>query len=88
MPLLAGFFDDKFGPGPYLPASKVFWNEFYLDISGIPEFAHSPDAQQAFNSPDFQSQLAALRKSSNVSYDTELRLKRQILERISVQFWD
>jgi 4-alpha-glucanotransferase len=87
LPLLAGFFDNKFGPGPYLPASKVFWNEFYLDISDIPEFSRSSEAQRVFNSGDFQSELALLRKSSNVLYDTELRLKRQILEILSSQFW-
>jgi 4-alpha-glucanotransferase len=87
LPLLACFFDNRFGPGPYLPASKVFWNEFYLDISGIPEFGINPEAQQLFNSNDFQSELAGLRKSSNVLYDTELKLKRQILEKVSLQFW-
>jgi 4-alpha-glucanotransferase len=28
LPLLAGFFDKDYGPGPYLPASRFFWNEF------------------------------------------------------------
>ena len=37
LPLLAAFLDEPFEPGPYSPASRLFWNEFYLDIFRIPE---------------------------------------------------
>ncbi len=87
LPLLAGFFDTKFGPGPYLPASKQFWNEFYLDIQSIPEFGRYSEAGQLFNSVDCQNQLSVWRKSENVLYEPELKLKRHILEELSQQFW-
>lgn len=33
LPLSAAFFDDHFyEPSPYSPASRLFWNEFYLDV--------------------------------------------------------
>jgi 4-alpha-glucanotransferase len=80
LPLLAGFYDSQFGPGPYLPASKLFWNEFYLDLQAVPEFAHDQTAQALFHSPDFQSELSACRQSESVLYDRELKLKRRLLE--------
>ncbi len=32
LPLLAAFLDTPFEPGPYSPASRLFWNEFYIDL--------------------------------------------------------
>ena len=32
LPLLASFMDKPFEPSPYLPASRLFWNEFYTDV--------------------------------------------------------
>ena len=35
LPLLAAFLDEPFEPIPYSPASRLFWNEFYLDVDRI-----------------------------------------------------
>src|SRR5262249_47720405 len=32
LPLLAAFLDEPFEPSPYAPASRLFWNEFYVDL--------------------------------------------------------
>src|SRR5262249_11199329 len=58
LPLLASFLDEPFEPGPYSPASRLFWNEFYLDIERIPEFSRSRAAQTLLNSADFRQELA------------------------------
>ena len=65
LPLLAGFFDKQYGPGPYLPASKLFWNEFYVNLE-------EPDSS-------LLDSLEALRNSARVDYDQELKVKRQAL---------
>ena len=39
LPLLAAFLDEPFEPSPYSPASRMFWNEFYIDPQRAPEFA-------------------------------------------------
>src|SRR5262249_51575828 len=39
LPLLAPFLDDPFHPTPFSPATRLFWNEFYIDLERIPEFA-------------------------------------------------
>ncbi|MFQ5530174.1 MAG: 4-alpha-glucanotransferase [Gemmatimonadota bacterium] len=33
-PLLAAFDDTPFDPSPYAPASRLFWNDFYVDLDG------------------------------------------------------
>jgi 4-alpha-glucanotransferase len=32
LPILAAFLDQPFEPSPYAPASRLFWNEFYVDV--------------------------------------------------------
>ncbi len=87
LPLLAGFFDKDYGPGPYLPASRFFWNEFYLDIAQIPELVDCPPALALLRSEDFQKSLIGLRSSSYVNYEQQLGLKRQVLEELTDYFF-
>ncbi len=38
LPLLPVFLsDDPFDPSPYAPVSRLFWNEFYSDVTALPE---------------------------------------------------
>lgn len=36
LPLLAAFLDEPFEPSPYTPASRLFWNELYIDEEELP----------------------------------------------------
>jgi 4-alpha-glucanotransferase len=87
LPLLAGFFDENYGPGPYLPASRFFWNELYLDIQQIPELAGCPQALTLLNNEAFQNNLKELRSANYVNYEQQLRLKRQVLEALTDWFF-
>ncbi|MFN3681988.1 MAG: 4-alpha-glucanotransferase, partial [Nitrospira sp.] len=64
---------------PYSPNSRLFLNEFYIDMASIPEFA-APKVQQQLADSVFQSCLDELRKSEFVDYDGVMRAKRVILE--------
>lgn len=35
LPLLAAFLDEPFAASPYSPASRLFWNELYLDLPKV-----------------------------------------------------
>ena len=61
LPLLANFLDEPFNPSPYAPVSRLFWNELYLDVPRIPEFAGCPAAQTLVDSCEFCRELETAR---------------------------
>jgi 4-alpha-glucanotransferase len=80
LPLYAGFFREPVDPSPYLPVSRMFWNEIFIDPTVLPELAASPEAAGLVGSPQFRSELAALRRADRVDHGAVMRLKRQVLE--------
>src|SRR5690606_9400624 len=50
LPLLASQWDFSDDPSPYSPTSRLFWNEFYLDPTAIPEFGECSAAQELVHS--------------------------------------
>jgi 4-alpha-glucanotransferase len=45
-PLNAAFLDQPFEPSPYLPVSRLHWNELYADPAATPEWATSARARE------------------------------------------
>ena len=82
LPFLATFLDEPFEPSPYTPASRLLWNEFYLDITRIPELGKCPSAQALLASLSFQKEIQALRDSSLVDYRRQMALKHQVLKEL------
>ena len=87
LPLFAGFLQQPCEPSPYSPVSRLFFNEFYLDVTQAPEFKSSQTAQQLFASPEFQAQLNQVRRQPLINYEKIMGLKRQILEILSAEFF-
>ena len=88
LPLLAAFLDEPFEPGPYSPASRLFWNEFYLDVFHIPEFRDCPAAQSLVQSPQFLREVHELRTAPPlVDYRRQMVLKRRVLEELARLFF-
>jgi 4-alpha-glucanotransferase len=85
LPIMASFLDEPFDPSPYATASRLFWNEFYIDPSAIPEFAASPDAQRIVS--DNQKMIAELRRSEFLDYRREMALKRKVIEAVARTFF-
>jgi 4-alpha-glucanotransferase len=83
LPLLAAFLDEPFEPGPYSPASRLFWNEFYLNLDRIPELERSPPARRIMESAEFQAEVQSLCSASLVDYRRQVVLKRRILEELA-----
>ncbi len=82
LPMLASFLDDNKDPSPYIPASRLLWNEFYLDIMNVPELESCPKAQALLASASFQKEIETLRDAPQVDYHRIMIKKRQILEEL------
>ena len=74
LPLLGAFLDEPFEPSPYSPATRLFWNEFYIDPERIPEFAG-------------QTLPEPLKQTKLVDYRAVMAHKRRILEQLSQTFF-
>ena len=83
LPLLAAFLNEIYNPSPYAPVSRLFWNEFYLDVAGVPELQKSSTAQAIANSSSFREELEALRAEPLVQYRPAMALKRRLLEELA-----
>ena len=82
LPLLATFLDESSEPSPYLPASRLFWNEFYLSINVVPELQRCPSAQALLEASSFQNEIKALRNLPLVDYQRQMTLKREVLKEL------
>jgi len=88
LPLLAAFLTEPFNPSPYAPASRLFWNEFYLDVTRVPEFAACTPARELFSSPGFRAEVASLRAAPLVEYRRVMALKRKVIEELALEFFN
>ena len=80
LPLLAAFLDEPFDPSPYSPASRLFWNELYVDVDRAPGVAEVPEARAALADPNVRAAIARLRTSDLVDYRGAMAAKRRVLE--------
>jgi len=87
LPLLAAFLNQPFEPSPYSPASRLFWNEFYVDVTQAPELARCAEARRMLNSAEFQREREALRAAPLVDYRRGMALKRRVLEPLAESFF-
>lgn len=74
LPMLAALDDE---PSPYSPASRLFWNELYLDVTRLPELQPGDVDDGA---------IAHLRQSRLVDYEGVRREKRRVLSRCAERF--
>jgi 4-alpha-glucanotransferase len=71
LPLLATFLDEPFDPSPYSPASRLFWNELFLDTGEFGELTSGPSC----------ADLGQIARSDNyVDYRAWSQTQRAVLE--------
>ena len=87
LPLLAGFLDEPYEPSPYAPASRLFWNELYLDPRRLPEMEDCVAARRLVESPELQREVEVLRAGPRVDYSRLMTLKRRVLEELANRFF-
>ncbi|MBN2099599.1 MAG: 4-alpha-glucanotransferase [Dehalococcoidia bacterium] len=83
LPFLASFLDKPCDPSPYKPVSRLFWNEFYIDVTKVPEMALCPEAIALAESTEFREEIESLNRERLVDYRRGMALKRAILERLA-----
>ncbi|MCG9596290.1 4-alpha-glucanotransferase [Vibrio sp. Isolate25] len=74
------------GASPYSPSSRRWLNILYIDVSSVPEFALSIEAQQRVGSAEFQQRLQKARESHWVNYTEVADLKLSVLPLLFDEF--
>lgn len=87
LPLFSSFVATTEDPSPYSPASRLFWNEFFLDLTAIPDLARSPEAKRLLESSELQKIVADAAHDEFVDYVPLVALKRKILEALAETFF-
>lgn len=78
LPLFAADHHQPVDPSPYLPCSRLFWNELFVDVSALPE-ALSAEPRSLIQQPDFRADLARLSAQPDVDHAGVMRRKRAAL---------
>jgi 4-alpha-glucanotransferase len=80
LPMFPSFFTPPVDPSPYLPVSRLFVNELFIDIESLPEFGRSEQARSLAESAGFGRELAAISQRPLVEYAEVMAHKRRVLE--------
>ena len=87
LPLLPSFVSVKSGQSPYLPISKLFWNEFFVDVNQLVALSQSQEARRLVQSEEFREKLAALKTSPQVDHAEVWSLKSRVLAVLAEDFF-
>jgi 4-alpha-glucanotransferase len=79
LPLLPVFLDRPCDPSPYAPVSRLLWNEFYIDVTQVPEFLSCAPAQGMVRSGDIAMEIEKMRGQALVDYAGVMSLKRRVM---------
>ncbi len=88
LPLLSTLWELEGDPSPYAPASRLFWNEFYLDVTRTAEYAVCAEARSILEGTDLTKGQQALRQARLVDYTGQMRIKRRVLEALAQRFYE
>ena len=83
LPLLAGFGPESFEASPYLPVSRHFWHERWIDVERVPEFAWSPAAHALVSGPRAAKRRAAWVNGTIVDGSAVTAAKRSVLRALA-----
>jgi 4-alpha-glucanotransferase len=84
LPLYPAFLDPPADPSPYLPVSRLAYNELFIDPTALPEYVASPAARPR---RDSRRGPEASGSASPVDYEETARRRRQELEPLARAVW-
>jgi 4-alpha-glucanotransferase len=70
-------------PSPYLPISRLAYNELFVDPTASPELAHAPDVRAELDSEAWTRELTGLRARPRVDYDAVATRRHAVLFRLA-----
>jgi 4-alpha-glucanotransferase len=73
---------------PYNPSSRFYRNFIYLDVTAIPDYAHSAKAASLAESPVMKQKIARLRAEDQVNYEEVASLKLSVLREVFSAFME
>ncbi len=86
LPLFAQFLDEPMvEPSPYSPASRLFWNETYIDVARAPGLDRCEEARETLEDPAFRERIARLRKADLTDHPAVAAAKRAVLDPLAQQ---
>jgi 4-alpha-glucanotransferase len=85
LPILAAFLDEPCQPSPYAPASRLFWNELYLDIEAD---AFGDLDSDPFARPDVRAIRERLAAEPMVDYRAQYAWRRKIIDELAAYHWN
>jgi alpha-1,4-glucan:alpha-1,4-glucan 6-glycosyltransferase/4-alpha-glucanotransferase len=83
LPLLAGYGPESFEASPYLPVSRHYWHERWIDVERVPELGWSPAAHALISDLQATDRRAAFVHGSYVDGAAVLAAKRSVLRALS-----
>lgn len=88
LPLLAAFLDEPFQPSPYAPASRLAWNELYLELSRAPGLELAPRARDLLVDGGRGIELDRLAERALIDYRAQYALRRPVIDALAAAAWD
>jgi 4-alpha-glucanotransferase len=80
LPLCAVLDDVPFGDtSPYMPATRLAWNDAYIDVGSVPEMSSSPESAALVESPQFCEEIDRLRRGDFCDPRGVVATKRKVL---------
>jgi 4-alpha-glucanotransferase len=73
---------------PYSPSSRLFLNEFYIDVEAVPDFAESAAARAAAADPELRRRLEAARAGELVDHMAVAGCKKPLFRLLWESFRD
>lgn len=80
-PLHAMFQNGAEEASPYSPASRTYFNHIYLDVTAVPDFKDSKEAQALYDSPEYTEKRRKAQDTVDVDYTSAFELKNPILDK-------
>ncbi len=79
LPLLSAYLAEPCEASPYVPCSRLAWNELYLDLRAVPEAAALRQLPGWLDDPQVQARVDALRRTPLVDHRAEMALRRELM---------